>query len=65
MNDIVEQDRIGALTEDALDAFWAVIAKGHPTAVGGDLDPEVHDHLEAIATAAVARWVELNVPQRG
>lgn len=53
---------IESLTEEALDAFWAVVAKHFPGATSGDLSVETTLELHRLAGAAVKEWVQLNVP---
>jgi hypothetical protein len=53
-----------SVTEDALEAFWRVVAKKYPQAKTGDLDPGAHHARQRAAQAAVADWVEANVPAK-
>ena len=48
--------------EDALEAFWASIVATYPQATSGDLSPGADIPLRRAAKAAVAEWVENNVP---
>jgi hypothetical protein len=62
-NDIAASLAI-AVTEDALEAFWKVVARRYPQAKTGDLSPGAHFALQRAAQAAVAEWVEANVPAK-
>jgi hypothetical protein len=53
-----------SVTEDALEAFWRVVARKYPQAKTGDLSPGTHHALQRAAQAAVAEWVEANVPAK-
>lgn len=53
--------KINELTQDALDAFWEVIAKQFPNAKSGDLSPLVSFHLTQAAESAVRAWVSANI----
>lgn len=48
------------LIEDALDAFWKVIADRFPAAYTGDLSPERTIALDMAAERAVGEWIENN-----
>jgi hypothetical protein len=50
------------LTQNALDAFWAVVVAHYPQARTGDLSPWAVITLETTAQAAVSEWVHNNVP---
>lgn len=52
------------VTENALEAFWRVVAKSYPSAKSGDLSPHATIALERAAEAAVAEWVAENVPAK-
>ena len=52
------------ITEEALDAFWAVIVKRYPQAKTGDLSPLTTVALSMAAEDAVEEWVTCNVPAR-
>jgi hypothetical protein len=56
------EERIVAATENAEEAFWAVVAGSFPEAETGDLDPLEVMRLEEHLTRAVREWVEANVP---
>jgi hypothetical protein len=51
------------ITDEALAAFWAVVADRHPQATSGDLSPWTTITLKTIAEAAVTEWIANNVPQ--
>lgn len=56
---------VEALTEEALDAFWEVIASRFPEAKHGDLSPLRTLALSRAATTAVKEWIDNNVlPQQ-
>ncbi len=50
------------LTNEALDAFWSVIAKQVPQATTGDLSPGTDFALQVAAENAVKEWIAANVP---
>ena len=52
------------VTENALEAFWKVVAKSYPSAKSGDLSPGADFTLNQAAEAAVAEWVDENVPAK-
>lgn len=52
------------VTEDALEAFWKVVAKRYPSAKYGDLSPHADFALKRAAEAAITEWVEENVPAK-
>lgn len=58
----MRQSTIGPLTEDALDAFWQVVARRFPEAKTGDLSIDRDVKLSIAANAAVQEWIENNVP---
>ena len=47
----------------AQDAFWAVIAKAHPTVKTGDLSPDASHKFDCDCEKAVIYWEQANVPQ--
>ena len=53
---------IDALAEDAMQAFWAVVADRFPDASTGDLSIERTIALTITAQAAIREWVQNNVP---
>jgi hypothetical protein len=53
-----------SITEDASDAFWAVIVKNFPEATTGDLSPLTTFAFDQAAEAAVEEWVWANVPKK-
>ena len=53
-----------SMTDEALDAFWAVIVKRYPQAKTGDLSPGATIALHLAAEDAVCEWVNNNVPAR-
>lgn len=55
--------QIVVATEDALEAFWAVIARSFPTAKSGDLSPLATVRFQEFAKGTVREWVGLNVPE--
>lgn len=52
---------INALTDQAFDAFWEIIAKRFPEATTGDLSPWTSMRLDAVAREAVEEWIYANV----
>jgi hypothetical protein len=52
---------ISPLADEALDAFWEVIASHFPKAVSGDLSPHGTIRLQLAAEEAVAEWIANNV----
>jgi len=51
-----------ALAEQALEAFWQVVARRFPQARSGDLCWDVVCNLQAAAELAIQQFVEYNVP---
>ena len=51
-------------TDEALDAFWAVIVNRYPQAVTGDLSPGATIALQMAAEDAVYEWIVSNVPKQ-
>jgi len=56
------QTLIDSIAEDAMLAFWAVVAKRFPDATSGDLSIERTVALTITAEAAIREWVQNNVP---
>src|SRR5688572_23046633 len=56
------QTFIDSIAEDAMLAFWAVVAKRFPDATSGDLSIERTVALTMTAHAAIREWVQNNVP---
>ena len=54
---------IRTLTNEALEAFWRVVAEHFPQAETGDLSPLADITLQTAAEAAVEEWIANNVPQ--
>jgi len=50
------------LAEEALDAFWQVIARRFPQARTGDLSWDCVLALRSAAEQAIQQWVENNLP---
>lgn len=50
------------LADEALNAFWQVIARRFPQACTGDLGPDRASALQSAAEQAIEQWVENNVP---
>lgn len=50
---------------DALDAFWAAVAKSFPEINTGDLAPDLVASLREAAEKSVHSWVEWNLPMGG
>ena len=51
------------VSEDALEAFWKVVVRQFPQAKTGDLSPGATRALQRAAQAAVAEWIDENVPK--
>ncbi len=59
------ESKVETLTEEALGAFWEIIASRFPEAKHGDLSPLRTLALSRAATTAVKEWIDNNVlPQR-
>jgi len=56
---------IQVLIDEALTAFWDVIARHYPQAESGDLSPWATIKLTLAAENAVEEWVANNVPSSG
>lgn len=54
-----------SLADEALDAFWQVIAGFFPHATAGDLSPDRMQALHQAAEAAVKEWIANNVTPEG
>lgn len=52
------------LANEALDAFWSVVARSFPEATTGDLSIERDIALSMTATEAIAEWIANNVPPK-
>jgi hypothetical protein len=50
-----------ALTDEALAAFWDVVAGRFPAARSGDLSPLTTIRLEQMARQAIEEWASFNV----
>ena len=50
------------LAQEALDAFWNVIARKFPKATSGDLSPLTTIRLVVAAETAIDEWISNNVP---
>jgi len=53
---------IRELANQALDAFWQLIAKRHPEAKTGDLSPWSTIKLQDAAEDAIEEWLDNNCP---
>ena len=51
-------------TDEAFNAFWAVIVNRYPHAVTGDLSPGATIALQMAAEDAVYEWIVSNVPKQ-
>jgi hypothetical protein len=58
----IAKDDLRKLADEALDAFWHVIAKHHPQAETGDLCPWLTIKLQIAAENAIEAWIDSNVP---
>lgn len=58
----MEKTILEPLAEDALDAFWDVVARRYPQARTGDLSPLTSFALNRAAERAIEEWVDNNVP---
>jgi len=54
-----------SLVDEALHAFWQVVAEHFPQAASGDLSPLLTIRLKLAASDAVEEWVAYNVPSAG
>jgi len=52
---------ITEITNEALHAFWAVVADAAPEAQSGDFPPDAAEEFERAARRAVVTWVEWNL----
>jgi hypothetical protein len=48
--------------DEALDAFWEVVARRSPAATRGDVSPLAAHRLQEAAEDAVEEWITNNVP---
>ncbi len=53
-------NKIEELTQNALDAFWNIVAKQYPQAKTGDMSPLTTAKLSTAAETAVVEWIENN-----
>jgi hypothetical protein len=53
-------NRITKATEDAIEAFWASIAKSFPEITSGDLSPDYAHSFSATSREMVLQWLEDN-----
>jgi hypothetical protein len=60
----METANIGRIADEALDAFWKTVVERFPQAEHGDLSPQRTLALQAAAEAAVADWIENNLPRQ-
>lgn len=51
---------IDKITEDALDAFWAVVAKNVPDATTGDFPPDATISMEREMRNLIEMWMRYN-----
>ncbi len=56
----MDNQLLDCFIEEALDAFWEVIAEKFPQATTGDLSPLASIHLQIAAEKAVDEWVNCN-----
>lgn len=59
------RQQIAKVTTEAEEAFWAVVAKGFPTARAGDMSPFTAMASRTAMQNAVREWVSNNVPEEG
>lgn len=57
------EKEVEALVDKALCAFWDVVNKAEPNAVGGDMHPMMLALFEKAAVSAVQHWLYVNVPE--
>lgn len=55
------ENKLRAVTESALEAFWASVAERFPEAESGDVSPQPAIELKLAAEKAVAEWIENNL----
>lgn len=60
----MKSNELRILTEDALEAFWAVVAQRYPQASSGDLPIDISLDLQGLAELAIATWIQSNVPRQ-
>ena len=60
----MKSESLNDLVNQALDAFWSVIAKHYSQATTGDLSPGATITLDLAAQDAVSEWVTNNVPSK-
>jgi hypothetical protein len=53
---------IETIADEAMDAFWQVIARHFPEAESGDLSPLTTIRFETAAKDAITEWILSNVP---
>lgn len=53
--------RLDAVTQDALEAFWAVVAEAFPTAKTGDFGPDESRKIHLAGVDAVRTWLHWNM----
>lgn len=59
---IAPVQKVQEVKDQAVEAFWAKVAECNPTAVSGDLDPQLSAKFDAMATLAISAWMWFNVP---
>ncbi len=60
-----DKHAIREIVDQALDAFWCVVARRFRNATTGDLSIDCTCRLQIMAEKAVEEWVYLNVPTPG
>lgn len=63
LNAQLAAENLSQVIDEAVHAFWAEIAKGHPHIKSGDLDPGTVFAFEQAAEKAVQVWLEFNEPK--
>lgn len=58
----IAQGKVSDVAADAMDAFWATVAKSYRDIKTGDLPPDLVAALRGTAEKAVNSWVEWNLP---
>lgn len=61
---VISKKKISDATHDALQAFWAEIAKTFPQVPSGDLDPMTVVMFDEHAFDVVLQWLANNLPNK-
>ena len=58
----MQTEHMRTVTDEALEAFWQVVARRYPQAESGDLSPLATVRLQEAAQVAIDEWIQSNVP---